>query len=98
MDFKQKSKEICKFMKDCAKLGIKEFEYEGLKFSFGENTVSNQVSFGKGQNNFKKASIIADKAKEDQEEVDEDLRMSQLIVDDYEEFEKQSIKRLNGDS
>lgn len=98
MDFKLKSKEICKFIKDCAKLGIKEFEYEGLKFSLREGLPVREVSFGKGKNDFKKAAIISERAEEEREELDEDLRLSQLIVDDYEEFEKQSIKRITGDS
>lgn len=96
-DFKQKQKEICKFLKECAKLGIKELEIDGLKFSFQENSGIFEESFEKNQNNFKQGVLIAKKAEETKEEMDEDLKMSQLIVDDYEEFEKLAVQRLSGD-
>jgi hypothetical protein len=94
MTFKD-TKDLCFFIKECTKLGITEFQMGDMKIFFSPPAAS-----WKNPRSKRNATVAAhDIEHEGEKQIDEaanELYLSQLAVDDPEEFERVSIKGING--
>lgn len=91
------TKEICKFIRDCAKMGVTNLKIGDLSFELDPTF---QLPFRQTQSprNDSRAALAIEQEGEQQLKQEEDeLDMSQLVVDDPERFEEESIKLLKGE-
>lgn len=89
------TKDLCFFIKECTKLGITEFQMGDMKIFFSPpaNTWRNPRT---KRNATVAAHDIEQEGEKNQDAAAHELYLSQLAVDDPEEFERVSIKGING--
>lgn len=89
------SKDLCFFIKSCTKLGVTEFQMGDMKIFFSppERRAWNSH---RPQRSTEAATTIEREGDKDIEEAARELYLSQLAIDDPLEFEKVSIKGING--
>jgi len=96
MDFKS-PKELYKFIQSCAKLGVTSVKLGEIQFDLAPRELKEpkkrkSISPGRVEESFEH------EPSEDPDTDDNDLRMSQLVVDDFEAYEDMSVRKLKGEA
>jgi len=98
MDFNS-PKELYKFMRDCAKLGVTRIKLGEIQFELEpsekfKSPKRNSIS----PRRLASADDIEAEGSAASESADFDLRMAQLVVDDFEAYEDMSIRKIKGEA